>query len=265
MSITHDEALSAVKSLDSTVNTFGRNGDDLDDLEAYIAQQRARDEAPHADDIALVSPRTPKAPPPSASNAETARHVLAKVKSYGGEADMLMLNHSDLLREIAAALDARDAANAERVRVLEAEVRAWREWEKVSEGKSSPYRTTVWPSILKARAERAEAERDAARAERLPHMCRDDHTEIRHADSTHERCPLCRMMAERDRWKREAMAAREFMSCYDSTREGHEGEPGIEVKLHTGEELQEYHDARAANPDPPAAGTYDEKGSREDA
>lgn len=41
------------------------------------------------------------------------------------------------------------------------------------------------------------AERDAARRERLPHMCRDDHPEIRHAVSDDdERCPVCR---ERDR------------------------------------------------------------------
>ena len=27
-----------------------------------------------------------------------------------------------------------------------------------------------------------------------PHMCRDGHIEIGHADSEHERCPLCRVI-----------------------------------------------------------------------
>lgn len=41
-----------------------------------------------------------------------------------------------------------------------------------------------------------EAERDAAKAKSLPHMCRDEHAEIRHAVSDDdERCPVCR---ERD-------------------------------------------------------------------
>lgn len=26
-----------------------------------------------------------------------------------------------------------------------------------------------------------------------PHMCRDEHVEIGHADSEHERCPMCRL------------------------------------------------------------------------
>jgi hypothetical protein len=29
-----------------------------------------------------------------------------------------------------------------------------------------------------------------------PHMCRDGHPEIGHADSEHEQCPLCRTLAE---------------------------------------------------------------------
>jgi len=29
-----------------------------------------------------------------------------------------------------------------------------------------------------------------------PHMCRNDHVEIGHADSEHERCPLCRALDE---------------------------------------------------------------------
>ena len=29
----------------------------------------------------------------------------------------------------------------------------------------------------------------------MPHMCRMDHVEIRHADSEHEECPLCRAEA----------------------------------------------------------------------
>lgn len=49
----------------------------------------------------------------------------------------------------------------------------------------------------RTRTEEAEAERDRARQERMPHMCRDDHPEIRHAVSgDDERCPVCR---ERDR------------------------------------------------------------------
>lgn len=27
-----------------------------------------------------------------------------------------------------------------------------------------------------------------------PHMCRDEHQQIGHGDSAHERCPLCRAM-----------------------------------------------------------------------
>ena len=41
---------------------------------------------------------------------------------------------------------------------------------------------------------------------RYPHMCRDEHQEIGHADSESEMCPVCTAIAERDAAREEADA-----------------------------------------------------------
>lgn len=43
---------------------------------------------------------------------------------------------------------------------------------------------------------------------RYAHMCRDEHQEIGHNDSSSEMCPLCRAIAERDEARRERDEAR---------------------------------------------------------
>jgi len=45
----------------------------------------------------------------------------------------------------------------------------------------------------------------------LAHMCRDGHTEIRHSDSEHEMCPLCRALGELDN-ARERIAEAETLT-----------------------------------------------------
>lgn len=61
-----------------------------------------------------------------------------------------------------------------------------------------PFRSTVanteaLESLTALRKQIAEMER-----KQYAHMCRDGHQQIGHNDSEHERCPLCRVMDERD-------------------------------------------------------------------
>lgn len=67
-------------------------------------------------------------------------------------------------------------------------------------GSEHPYCTVAYQDVCRAidreirertRAEAAEAE-VAELKKRYPHMCRDEHQQIGHADSSHEMCPLCR-------------------------------------------------------------------------
>lgn len=52
---------------------------------------------------------------------------------------------------------------------------------------------------------------------RYPHMCRDGHVEIGHADSSSEQCPLCRVIAERDALR---AALKAMVASYDGIRDG---------------------------------------------
>jgi len=45
------------------------------------------------------------------------------------------------------------------------------------------------------RATKQAAARNTGAINSYPHMCRDGHIQIGHADSEHEQCPLCRAMA----------------------------------------------------------------------
>lgn len=55
----------------------------------------------------------------------------------------------------------------------------------------------LWRPHLAAAADAVE-EVARLRRDHMAHWCADDHTPIRHSDSEHEQCPLCRMRDERD-------------------------------------------------------------------
>lgn len=72
----------------------------------------------------------------------------------------------------------------------------------------------------------AELEHELSSPEITPHWCRDEHVIIRHRDSEHERCPLCRandeLAAERE--KREKAEA-----CLSLQRKAWSGVSKIEL------------------------------------
>lgn len=51
-----------------------------------------------------------------------------------------------------------------------------------------------------------------------PHMCRDEHQQIGHSDSEHERCPLCRANDEIE-YLKERLAATEWISVEEKLPE----------------------------------------------
>lgn len=49
---------------------------------------------------------------------------------------------------------------------------------------------------------------------KYPHMCRDDHAEIGHSDSEHERCPLCRALGRVDRLEEALQKIAQWAEAY---------------------------------------------------
>jgi hypothetical protein len=76
--------------------------------------------------------------------------------------------------------------------------------------KTIPTLRELAAKLQSAEQEKAEAvaQRDRLKPNHYPHMCRDGHPQIGHADNSSEMCPVCRVAAERD----EAVALVRYVS-----------------------------------------------------
>ncbi len=99
-------------------------------------------------------------PPPAKGNAETAREIVRTGTYHHSEVGLVA--YATLEFKITAALDAKDAANAQRARVPREECRAWRTWSK-----------TITLDTMHYRAEQLCQARDATDA--TPGALSDEH------------------------------------------------------------------------------------------